>query len=181
MKKLFFISAVLLSLPLVLVGCSTETKKRLGLGRQSPDEFSVVERAPLSVPPNFNLRPPAPGAARPQEQTPKQTAQNLVLRSVSSAPSAVDVAKPNVTSGQAALLQQAGAPQADANIRAKLAAEVGQDDKGPPQTVAEKVGLKAPAEPGKALDPVAEKAKLEAKKIKTPAVVLTKPATKSKQ
>ena len=177
MKKIALLVG-LTAAALSLGACGAGTKERLGLGRNSPDEFTVLERAPLTVPPNFNLVPPTPGAARPQEQTPKQTAQNLVLRSVSSAPTVANAAKPAATSGQNALLQQAGAPTADANIRAKLATEVGKGDAGKPQSVIEKIGIKTPAEKGNVINPVAEKQALEAKKIKTPAVVINQPATK---
>jgi hypothetical protein len=37
------------------------------LGRERPDEFAVQRQAPLVVPPDFNLVPPAPGAPRPAE------------------------------------------------------------------------------------------------------------------
>lgn len=36
----------------------------LGLGKRAPDEFAVVRRQPLVVPPDFDLRPPRPGAER---------------------------------------------------------------------------------------------------------------------
>ncbi|MGB3379552.1 MAG: DUF3035 domain-containing protein [Allopontixanthobacter sediminis] len=39
------------------------------LGRDRPDEFAVQRQAPLVVPPDFNLMPPAPGAPRPTEGT----------------------------------------------------------------------------------------------------------------
>ena len=32
--------------------------------RDRPDEFAVQRQAPLVVPPDFNLQPPAPGAGR---------------------------------------------------------------------------------------------------------------------
>ena len=52
---------------LMVMGCDPQAlKDDLGFGRQAPDEYQVVERAPLSVPPNFHLRPPRPGALRPQ-------------------------------------------------------------------------------------------------------------------
>ena len=35
------------------------------LNRDRPDEFAVQRQAPLVVPPDFNLEPPAPGAPRP--------------------------------------------------------------------------------------------------------------------
>ena len=40
-----------------------------------PDEFAVVTRAPLSLPPDYGLRPPRPGAARPNEASPRDDAQ----------------------------------------------------------------------------------------------------------
>jgi hypothetical protein len=37
------------------------------LNRDRPDEFAVQRQAPLVVPPDFALTPPAPGAPRPVE------------------------------------------------------------------------------------------------------------------
>ena len=42
--------------------------------RDRPDEFAVHRQAPLVVPPDFNLVPPAPGAPRPAEGTASQQA-----------------------------------------------------------------------------------------------------------
>ncbi len=36
----------------------------------SPDEFRVVKKAPLIVPPDYSLRPPTPGQAQPFEVDP---------------------------------------------------------------------------------------------------------------
>ena len=50
----------LLSLSLIALfvsGCS-QMREELGLNRNSPDEFTVVKRAPLTLPPEYNLRPP---------------------------------------------------------------------------------------------------------------------------
>lgn len=44
-----------------LTGCDTTVQETLGLGKRAPDEFQVVRRAPLAVPPDYNLRPPGPG------------------------------------------------------------------------------------------------------------------------
>ncbi|MBM3559287.1 MAG: DUF3035 domain-containing protein, partial [Alphaproteobacteria bacterium] len=49
-------------LALAVGGCGEDTKRSLGLSKPAPDEFSVVSRAPLSLPPNYTLRPPRPGA-----------------------------------------------------------------------------------------------------------------------
>jgi Protein of unknown function (DUF3035) len=75
MKRILLLAA----LPLLITACHSGVKKTLGMERNQPDEFSVVERAPLTMPPNFDLLPPTPGAARPQEDKAGETAQGLVL------------------------------------------------------------------------------------------------------
>ncbi|TIX49212.1 DUF3035 domain-containing protein [Alteraurantiacibacter aquimixticola] len=42
--------------------------------RERPDEFAVQRQAPLVIPPDFELVPPAPGAPRPAEGTASQQA-----------------------------------------------------------------------------------------------------------
>jgi hypothetical protein len=62
----------------LLAGCSTSVKQAIGLEAQAPDEFAVESRAPLTVPPEFDLRPPAPGAPRPQDTSPAASAQQAI-------------------------------------------------------------------------------------------------------
>lgn len=62
-----------------LSGCG-EVRNALGYDKQPPDEFAVVARAPLSVPPNFALRPPEPGAQRPQEPPKRHGARDLIVK-----------------------------------------------------------------------------------------------------
>jgi len=42
----------------------------VGAGKQPPDEFVVVNRRPLVVPPDFQLRPPEPGKSEIQDIQP---------------------------------------------------------------------------------------------------------------
>ena len=100
-----------------LAACSSDRTlaDRLGMGRNVPDEFQVVERAPLVVPPAYNLRPPAPGAPRPQEGTTSERAE----RALTGRPPAEGDATP----GTQSLLVQAGVDQADPAIRERLAEE----------------------------------------------------------
>lgn len=49
------------------------------LNRERPDEFAVQLQAPLVVPPDFNLVPPAPGAPRPVEGTAAQQALDALF------------------------------------------------------------------------------------------------------
>jgi hypothetical protein len=60
------VSAACLVGALALSGC-TNFKRAIGLEPTMPDEFEVEARAPLTIPPDFDLRPPKPGAPRPQE------------------------------------------------------------------------------------------------------------------
>lgn len=49
------------------------------LGRERPDEFAVQRQAPLVVPPDFNLKPPVPGAPRPNEGTAAEQALDVLF------------------------------------------------------------------------------------------------------
>ncbi len=55
-------------------GCSS-VSRALGATKTTPDEFRVVTQAPLTLPPDYNLRPPRPGEARPQELDPDAEAR----------------------------------------------------------------------------------------------------------
>ena len=48
------------------------------MDRVGPDEFAVESRAPLTIPPEFDLRPPQPGAPRPQEVTAADKARKVI-------------------------------------------------------------------------------------------------------
>ena len=72
-------AAGLLGGMLLLQGCG-EVKNALGQTKRPPDEFAVVARPPLSVPPEYRLRPPSPGAVRPQEQSVTEGAEKLVFK-----------------------------------------------------------------------------------------------------
>src|ERR1700749_1505982 len=68
---------------LLLGGCSGDSLSRtFGLTRDAPDEYTVTTRAPLSMPPDYSLRPPRPGEARPQEQSERQQAEETLVPQV---------------------------------------------------------------------------------------------------
>ena len=58
-------------------GCS-DFRRAIGMDRVGPDEFAVESRAPLTIPPEFDLRPPQPGAPRPQEVTASDRARRVI-------------------------------------------------------------------------------------------------------
>jgi hypothetical protein len=106
---------VCLAASLALGGCSN-AKKALGLEKTAPDEFNIVSRAPLSLPPDYSLRPPEPGALRPQDQTPTQQARQTVFRAGDQQP-ALPRARGMQSEGELALLKQAGAGDTNSSIR----------------------------------------------------------------
>lgn len=64
---------------ILVLGACSNAKETLGLNKKSPDEFAVVKRAPLAMPPDYSLRPPQPGAARPQELSPSSEARQAIF------------------------------------------------------------------------------------------------------
>lgn len=75
-----------LAATIVMVGCSEKSGNILGFEKSAPDEFAVVKRAPLTLPPEFGLRPPRPGAARPQETSPRDEAKKSVIGGAAAKP-----------------------------------------------------------------------------------------------
>ena len=92
-------------------GCG-EARQAFGLDRATPDEFAVVPRAPLTLPPDYALRPPAPGAPRPQEDSMRVVARRTIIGGPEPEADA-QVAG----SGEQVLLQQAGADAVIPDIR----------------------------------------------------------------
>lgn len=134
-------------IPLVLSGCGG-VKKTLGMERNVPDEFAVVERAPLTMPPNFGLVPPQPGASAHNGQAPSAQAKELIVgNSATTSTSA--------SAGEKALISNMGG-RVDPSIRSKL----GDDEPEDAKTVSQRLGLSTPAL-GKALDPVEEAQRLK--------------------
>ncbi len=74
----------------------------------SPDEFRVVRKAPLTVPPEYNLRPPSPGSARPQELSPEAQARVAVF--------GVDFGQ-SASEGEKLFIKRAGGDAVDRVVR----------------------------------------------------------------
>lgn len=101
------IVATALVAALGLAGCQS-AKKALGISKVTPDEFRVVTKAPLVVPPDYALRPPAPGEPRPQELQPESAARTALLGAREAQ---------SRTEGETLLVTRAGADKADPLIR----------------------------------------------------------------
>ena len=115
------ISAVEVALALSLSACDS-LRRSAGLTKQPPDEFAVVTKAPLIIPPNFNLRPPAPGAPPLNQEDPTGSAQAALFNG--SDPATVAAGMPaSISLSERMLLANAGAQNTDPAIRAELAAD----------------------------------------------------------
>jgi hypothetical protein len=136
-------------------GCGS-VKDELGLEKKAPDEFTVVRNAPLSLPPNYNLRPPKPGENGAGQQEQREKARTLLTgrqntlkakQDNSSAHSKAgstflagrsdnqigEIKENSPAQGEQALLSHLDATNADPNIRQKVDQEaniLASDDRG---------------------------------------------------
>ena len=102
-----------------MAGCGG-VGKSLGYGKQSPDEFAVVRNTPLTIPPDYSLRPPRPGAQRPQDETIRQKAENTVF---TRAGKTDDVSSRLESDGEYELLRKADALETNPNIKREIKEE----------------------------------------------------------
>ncbi|HEX6144345.1 MAG TPA: DUF3035 domain-containing protein [Geminicoccaceae bacterium] len=108
----------------LVAGCSGSLGDTLGFGKRSPDEFAVVKRQPLIVPPDYNLRPPDPDARRPLPGQADARAR-AALTGVPIEERAAAAAPQPGSAGEAALVGRTAEVQADPAVRARIAEETG--------------------------------------------------------
>lgn len=92
----------------LLSGCS-DVRQAIGVEKSSPDEFEIRVRKPLSMPREYGLRAPRPGAKRPQAVASRDAARQIVLES-----------DPNRAGNRRARGQIRGVSQAEAALLAKV-------------------------------------------------------------
>lgn len=154
--RAIWIVSTLVASVLVVTGC--QDGGILSGGKRSPDEFAVYSRAPLSLPPDYALRPPAPGTAPSQSIKPRQEAKGALiggeLNSFPSAASSANVA--SYSPGTRNLLEQTGALGVDPDIRDLVNRETSiltEED----QSLQERIMFwTKPVEYGTVVDPVQE-------------------------
>lgn len=120
--KHYFICGMVL---LAVAGCSDGVKKTLGFKRNVPDEFRVISRPPLSIPPDFALRPPLEGEEAQISTTREDARQSLITDGESESQTTTTGAVPTpkvttsnpVSSGEQQFLNNIGADQADQDIK----------------------------------------------------------------
>jgi hypothetical protein len=148
-------ACLILVASLALTGCE-QAKQALGQSKQAPDEFAVFQRAPLSVPPDFGLRPPAPGADRPQAVNPRDQVRAALGRT-GTAPMNADM-----SAGERTILALTGANQTDPMIRLQVNNETRelQQENADGSFTDKLVFWRKPGEFGTAVDPAAEQKRL---------------------
>jgi len=99
--------AAMLAAAAATSGCGT-LSRAIGATKVAPDEFRVVTQAPLTLPPDYNLRPPAPDAPRPQELAPGDEARVALFG---------ETIGQTASQGERTLVNNAGAQTADPTIR----------------------------------------------------------------
>jgi len=121
--RIKLLTAVIAVVALSATGC-TSLRGWMGGDKTPPDEFRVVTRAPLSLPPDFGLVAPQPGAPRPQETDMRESARQIVVDRQGGGPTQKQVATAAALQdrdpGEAALLKRAGVGDADPSIRATV-------------------------------------------------------------
>ncbi|TAH36023.1 MAG: DUF3035 domain-containing protein [Alphaproteobacteria bacterium] len=150
------ILAFLLLPAFALTGCS-DFKDNLGLSRPSPDEFRVVSRAPLVLPPDFTLRPPANGAANLGAVTPRTKAESALLGTDPN----TKKSDAKLSNGESKLLDLTGGDKSDPSIKATIDRESAQLAEAN-KTLLDKIRDYEP--PATLVDPVKEKERLEKNK-----------------
>ncbi|OUS16490.1 hypothetical protein A9Q97_02310 [Rhodospirillales bacterium 47_12_T64] len=175
----------LLAVSLVITGCSNGFKEQIGLGKRAPDEFKVVSRAPLSLPPDYNLAPPRPGALRPQEGSAQGQAKRAVfnLDGTAGPEKSTAIKQAGRTDGEMALLRSAGADQAPEDIRLLIDRETRQLNSESEKVVDTLIFWKDQPQPNSVVDPAKEAKRLQENaalgtrgKGETPKVVIDREA-----
>ncbi|HEX5282420.1 MAG TPA: DUF3035 domain-containing protein [Micropepsaceae bacterium] len=109
----------------LLSGCES-IRQATGAEKTPPDEFTVLTKAPLVIPPDYNLRPPQPGIASRNDPDADETGAALALPTASAA--GLDT---SYSDGEKLLLTKTNALSVDPNIRKTITSDVGLEDQGP--------------------------------------------------
>lgn len=119
MRSMRIFCVVALSAGSVALAACDTIRDEAGLTKQSPDEFAVTTKAPLIIPPDFNLRPPSPGAAPLNQTDPTSSAELAMFNNAD--PATVAAQMPgNYSTSEKMLLANAKAQTADPTVRAQL-------------------------------------------------------------
>lgn len=150
------ILAALLAASMLLGGCSG-AKRAFGIQKIAPDEFTVVTKAPLVVPPDYSLRPPRPGMPSPSLLQPGGQAEYAMFGREGQ----MSNSSQGYTGGEIDLLETSGATSADPKIRQLVNAETASLIEKSHSITEDILFWREPPLPGEVVDPEAEKRRLE--------------------
>lgn len=145
-----------------LIGCQS-IREAAGVVKTPPDEFAVVTKAPLVIPPDYNLRPPKPGAPPTNQSSPTDTAEAVMT---GDSPEAVAASLPNnYSAAEKNMLANTGGATSDHTVRSQIAADNKAMTTASP-SFTDQLLFRSPPDPyaGHPLDADAEHAKLMAQK-----------------
>lgn len=120
--------AAVLCAGVALIGCQS-VREAAGVAKLPPDEFTVLTKAPLVLPPDYNLRPPQPGIASRSDVNAEEQARSALFQQ--NVAEQVQALGSRYSDGEKLLLQRTGALSADPNVRRSVTADVGLEDQGP--------------------------------------------------
>ena len=106
MSRSYFSWAITAGLALGVSACDT-LKEQAGLTKKVPDEFTIITKAPLVMPPDFSLRPPRPGAKGPRDVQPRDQARAAVFQTAKAGRATAEQAR---QAGQNSLAGATGSP-----------------------------------------------------------------------
>jgi hypothetical protein len=157
-RKAVSVTALVMAAGLALAGCS-DARKALGWDKNPPDEFKIVNRAPLSQPPNYALRPPQPGAPRPQETSTQDRVRQSVIGANGNPAGGAQTASA-ASAGESALLARIGTSRVDPRIREVVDSEAQSAVEADRTLVDRIIFWRKPEEPGTVIDPQKESQRL---------------------
>ncbi len=162
-------SALRITVPMVIAaavlvaGCGGNVKQQLGIAKRAPDEFSVVTRAPLSMPPDYGLRPPRPGERRPQEPTMRSQARGVLVPHAAgdNLASVAPGGATGMTTGESALLSRVETAQPAGDIRNQIDSETARLDADDRNLIERMMFWREQPPPGDIVDPRKEAQRLQ--------------------
>ena len=120
--------AALGSTCVALLGCQS-FREATGTVKLAPDEFTVMTKAPLVMPPDYNLRPPVPGAPDRNQGNPDEEARRALFAQQDPAAAAAALGT-EYSDGEKYLLAKSGGATSDPAVRRQISSDSGFADGG---------------------------------------------------
>jgi hypothetical protein len=145
---------------LALLAACSGGREQFGLTQSTPDEFAVAPQSRLIIPPDLALRPPRPGAPRPQDTSQRRTAQSALFGAddASGAATTQALEEEGFSPAEARMLVAAGADRTPPDIRSQVRRETANLIAADRRLIDSVLSLGPP--PGARLDPNAEQRRL---------------------